>query len=81
MNSYLKEIAVACGIDKTLTFHIARHTFATTVTLSNRVPIETVSKMPGLTNIRTRQHYAKVLDIKVSEDIKALRDKLRKLEE
>jgi site-specific recombinase XerD len=59
MNSYLKEIADACGIDKTLTFHVARHTFATTVTLSNGVPIETVSKMLGHTNIRTTQHYAK----------------------
>jgi site-specific recombinase XerD len=78
MNSYLKEIADACGIDKVLTFHIARHTFATTVTLSNGVPIETVSKMLGHKNIRTTQHYAKILDIKVSEDMRALREKLRK---
>jgi integrase len=81
MNAYLKEIADACGIDKTLTFHVARHTFATTVTLSNGVPIETVSKMLGHTNIRTTQHYAKVLDIKVSEDMKALREKLKKSDE
>ncbi len=53
MNAYLKEIADTCGINKTLTFHIARHTFATTVTLSNGVPIETVSKMLGHTNLRT----------------------------
>jgi site-specific recombinase XerD len=79
MNSYLKEIADACRIDKVLTFHIARHTFATTVTLSNGVPIETVSKMLGHKNIRTTQHYAKILDIKVSEDMKALRDRLKKL--
>jgi site-specific recombinase XerD len=78
MNSYLKEIADACGIDKVLTFHIARHTFATTVTLSNGVPIETVSKMLGHKNIRTTQHYAKILDIKVSEDMKALRERLKK---
>ncbi|MBC7525152.1 MAG: integrase catalytic domain-containing protein, partial [Flavobacterium sp.] len=75
MNSYLKEIAAACGINKELTFHIARHTFATTVTLSNGVPIETVSKMLGHKNIQTTQHYAKVLEKKVSEDMKILRDK------
>jgi site-specific recombinase XerD len=78
MNAYLKEIADTCGIDKNLTFHIARHTFATTVTLSNGVPIETVSKMLGHTNLRTTQHYAKILDVKISEDMKALRDRLRK---
>ena len=78
MNAYLKEIADVCGINKNLTFHIARHTFATTVTLSNGVPIETVSKMLGHTNIRTTQHYAKILDTKVSEDMKALKEKLQK---
>lgn len=76
MNAYLKEIADVCGINKILTFHIARHTFATTDTLSNGVPIETVSKMLGHTNLRTTQHYAKILDIKVSEDMKALRERL-----
>ncbi len=76
MNSYLKEIATVCGIEKELTFHIARHTFATTVTLTNGVPIESVSKMLGHKNLRTTQHYAKVLDKKVSEDMKILRDKL-----
>ena len=75
MNSYLKEIAGVCGIDKELTFHIARHTFATTVTLTNGVPIESVSKMLGHKNLRTTQHYAKVLDKKVGEDMKILRDK------
>ncbi len=73
MNSYLKEIADACGINKNLTYHIARHTFATTVTLSNGVPIETVSKMLGHRNIKTTQHYAKILDQKISEDMKNLR--------
>jgi site-specific recombinase XerD len=73
MNSYLKEIADACGINKNLTYHIARHTFATTVTLSNGVPIETVSKMLGHRNIKTTQHYAKILDKKISEDMKSLR--------
>ena len=75
MNAYLKEIAAICEINKELTFHIARHTFATTVTLTNGVPIESVSKMLGHKNLRTTQHYAKVLDRKVSEDMKVLKDK------
>jgi len=75
MNAYLKEIAAICEIEKELTFHIARHTFATTVTLTNGVPIESVSKMLGHKNLRTTQHYAKVLDRKVSEDMKILKDK------
>jgi site-specific recombinase XerD len=75
MNAYLKEIATVCEIEKELTFHIARHTFATTVTLTNGVPIESVSKMLGHKNLRTTQHYAKVLDRKVSEDMKILKDK------
>ncbi|WP_026726474.1 site-specific integrase [Flavobacterium sasangense] len=75
MNAYLKEIAAVCEIEKELTFHIARHTFATTVTLTNGVPIESVSKMLGHKNLRTTQHYAKVLDRKVSEDMKLLKDK------
>lgn len=75
MNAYLKEIAAICGIDKELTFHIARHTFATTVTLSNGIPIETVSKMLGHSSIKQTQHYAKILDRKVSDDMKVLREK------
>ncbi len=75
MNSYLKEIADTCGITKELTFHIARHTFATTVTLSNGVPIESVSKMLGHKNLKTTQHYAKILDLKVSNDMQILREK------
>ena len=75
MNAYLKEIAGVCEIEKELTFHIARHTFATTVTLTNGVPIESVSKMLGHKNLRTTQHYAKVLDRKVSDDMKILRNK------
>lgn len=71
MNAYLKEIADVCGIRKELTSHIARHTFATTVTLSNGVPIESVSRMLGHKNLRTRQHYAKILDRKVSDDMQA----------
>ncbi|MEM0541010.1 site-specific integrase [Flavobacterium sp. j3] len=75
MNAYLKEIAGVCEIEKELTFHIARHTFATTVTLTNGVPIESVSKMLGHKNLRTTQHYAKVLDRKVSEDMQILKNK------
>jgi site-specific recombinase XerD len=76
MNAYLKEIAGVCNINKELTFHIARHTFATTVTLSNGVSIESVSKMLGHTNIKTTQHYAKILDMKVSQDMNLLKQKL-----
>lgn len=72
LNSYLKEIADVCGIRKNLTFHIARHTFATTVTLSNGVPIETVSKLLGHKKITTTQIYAKVIERKVSEDMQRL---------
>jgi len=73
MNAYLKEIGDVCGIDKHLTFHLARHTFATTITLSNGVPIETVSKLLGHTALKTTQHYAKVLDAKVSHDMGKLK--------
>ena len=76
MNGYLKEIAAICGINKTLTSHIARHTFATTITLSNGVPIETVSKMLGHASIKQTQHYAKILDLKVSGDMLLLKQKL-----
>ena len=75
VNEYLKEIAGICDIDKPLTFHIARHTFATTITLSNGVPIESVSKMLGHTDIKTTQHYAKILDLKVSQDMALLKKK------
>jgi site-specific recombinase XerD len=76
MNAYLKEIADLCKIEKPLTFHIARHTFATTVTLNNGVPIESVAKMMGHTSIKTTQIYAKVLDHKISADMQQLREKL-----
>jgi len=76
LNLYLKEVAEACGISKNLTFHMSRHTFATTVTLSNGVPIETVSKLLGHTKITTTQIYARVLDQKISQDIDALQQKL-----
>ncbi len=75
-NEYLKEIGILCKINKKLTSHIARHTFATTITLANGVPIETVSSMLGHTSIRTTQIYAKVVEQKVSDDMKQLRAKL-----
>lgn len=76
MNGYLKEIADLCKINKHLTFHMARHTFATTITLSNGVPLESVSKMLGHQSIKTTQHYAKILDIKLSEDMDILKRRL-----
>jgi site-specific recombinase XerD len=76
MNAYLKEIADLCNINKAITFHIARHTFATTVTLSNGVPIESVSKMLGHTTIRSTQVYAKVVEQKLSEDMQNLKKRM-----
>jgi integrase len=75
MNSYLKELADICGIKKELTFHCSRHTFATTVTLTNGVPIETASSMLGHRSLRTTQHYAKIIDKKVSDDMNSLHTK------
>ena len=76
VNAYLKEIAVEAEIQKNLTFHMARHTFATTVTLSNGVPIETISKMLGHRKLSTTQIYAKVVERKVFDDMQILREKL-----
>lgn len=76
MNSYLKELGDICGINKSITMHIARHTFATSVTLGNGVPIETVSKILGHTSLKTTQIYAKILDRKISEDMDLLQTKL-----
>jgi integrase len=75
MNAYLKEIADLCGIDKHLTWYVARHTFATTVTLGNGIRIENVSAMMGHTNIKQTQHYAKVLDMNIMEDMSKLKQK------
>lgn len=72
VNDYLKEIAAICGIDKNLTFHIARHTFATTVTLENGVALETVQKMLGHKNIRTTQVYAKMTKRRIGMEMESL---------
>ncbi|MEJ7627421.1 MAG: site-specific integrase [Ferruginibacter sp.] len=77
MNDNLKIIQEITGISKNLTTHLARHSFATTITLNNDVPIETVSRMMGHTNLRTTQLYAKVLDAKIGSDMKKLQDKLK----
>jgi integrase len=77
MNSYLKELADICGINKRITMHIARHTFATTVTLGNGVPIETVSKLLGHTSLKTTQIYARILDQKIVQDMALLEEKLK----
>ncbi len=69
MNAYLKEIAAIVGIDKDLTTHLARHTFATTVTLANHVSIENVSKMLGHSSIRMTQHYARILDASIENEM------------
>lgn len=76
LNLRLKRIAKACSINKTLTTHIGRHTFATTVTLANGVPIESVSSMLGHSSISTTQIYAKVVETKVSEDMQRLKERL-----
>ena len=77
MNAYLKELADLCGIHKHLSYHIARHTFATTVTMMNGVPMESVSKMLGHKNIKSTQHYARIVDQKVGDDMKLLAAKLK----
>ena len=78
-NDYLKEIASICGIEKRLTFHLARHTFATTVTLTNGVPIESVSKMLGHRSLKTTQIYAKIVNDKLAEDMTNLSTRLQHL--
>ena len=77
MNAYLKELADLCNIQKDLSYHVARHTFATTVTMMNGVPIESVSKMLGHKNIQSTQHYARIVDKKVGDDMKLLASKLK----
>ncbi|MBS1666772.1 MAG: site-specific integrase [Bacteroidetes bacterium] len=75
-NGYLKEVAIICGIDKDLTTHTARHTFATTVLLENDCPIESTSEMLGHNSIRTTQIYAKTTDVKISNNMKAVKARI-----
>lgn len=79
-NKKLKTIAELCGIKAHLTYHVARHSAATTVLLSNGVPIETVSRLLGHTNIKTTQIYAKITAQKISQDMETLSHKLEDME-
>ena len=76
----IKVIAKKCGIEKNVTWHLARHTYATTVCLSNDVPIETLSKMLGHRSIRTTQIYAKITAEKVSRDMEKLSKQIAQME-
>ena len=74
INKYLKDIATLCNIKKRITFHTSRHTFASTVTLANNISIEVVSKMLGHTNTRMTNHYAKLIDRCIGEQMDKLMD-------
>lgn len=74
INRYLKTIAKAAGIRKDITYHMSRHTFATTITLSHGIPIETVSKMLGHASLTITQLYAKIVDKKVMDDMAQLKE-------
>jgi len=80
MNEYLAEIAAICQINKRITYHLARHSFATEICLTKGVPIESVSKMLGHTNIQTTQIYARVVDRKLSHDMNMLDRKLKSMQ-
>ena len=75
-NAYLKEIQTLVGLEKILTFHVARHTFATTVTMMNGVPIESVSRMLGHKDIKSTQHYARIVDTKIGNDMMDLASRI-----
>jgi site-specific recombinase XerD len=77
MNAYLKEVADICGIDKNLTTHCARHTFATTVTLANNISMESVSKMLGHSSLAMTKKYARILDTTISKEMNQLAEKLQ----
>ena len=73
-DAYLKEVAEMCGINKNISSHTARFTFATTVTITNRISLEVVSKMMGHTNTRMTSHYAKIVDKYICEEMDKLCD-------
>jgi site-specific recombinase XerD len=79
LNAYLKELADICGISKPITTHIARHTFATTVLLSNGVSMEATSKMLGHSSLKTTQIYGKILETRVGAEMEMLSEKLSKI--
>ena len=81
INLFLKDIAILCKIEKHLTYHTARHTFATTVTLSNNISLEVVSKMLGHTNTRMTTHYAKLIDRCIGEQMDKLMNVYNDLED
>lgn len=76
LNEALKRLAAVCGIERRLTFHMARHTYATEITLSNGVPMETVSRMLGHSRVDTTQVYAKVTDDKIEADTQMLDERI-----
>ena len=76
LNKGLKLLAAACGIDRKLTFHMARHTYATEITLSHGVPMETVSRMLGHSRVVKTQIYAQVTDIKFGPAMQSLADRI-----
>jgi site-specific recombinase XerD len=77
MNAYLKEVADLCGIRKNLTTHCARHTFATTVTLANKISMESVSKMLGHSSLAMTKKYARILDSTIGQEMNQLAEKLQ----
>ncbi|ETD18539.1 hypothetical protein HMPREF1199_01357 [Hoylesella oralis CC98A] len=79
MNSYLKEIADLCMINKNLTTHAARHSYATSVCLANSVSIENVAKMLGHSNIKMTQHYARVSDSSILRDMNNVKNVIAKI--
>jgi site-specific recombinase XerD len=76
LNKGLKQLATVCGIDHKLTFHMARHTYATEITLSHGVPMETVSRMLGHSRVDTTQIYAQVTDNKIDTDTQSLDERI-----
>jgi site-specific recombinase XerD len=72
MNAYLKEIADVCQIDKPISTHTARHTFATTVALENNIPLEVVSKTLGHSNIKMTQHYARTTENLIKKNMQKI---------